>query len=92
MSPPTTALGFKVDANSIGTKGPTRNPRVRQNPSVSRTRKDSFSKAPDASLDQSANYPWSNASTLVTPFDTTNLLSAVSLINFYYYDDFYCRP
>jgi len=83
MSPPQTALGFKLDANSTCAKGPVRSSRVRQ------SRKESFSKAPDASLDQSANYPWSNASALVTPFDATNLLSTVSLVNFYCYDDDY---
>lgn len=79
MSPPSVIAGAKPDMNSSVAKTFARSPRVRQTQGVSRLRKESISTAPDASLDQSANYPWPNASTLVSSFNSVNLLTAVGL-------------
>lgn len=83
MSPPSIITGAKLDIGSSAAKAFARSPRVRHAQGVSRMRKDSISTAPDASLDQSANYPWSNASTLVSSFNGVNLLSAVGLAPHY---------
>lgn len=81
MSPPSVIAGAKLDMNSSVAKTFARSPRVRQAQGVSRLRKESISTAPDASLDQSANYPWSTASTLVSSFNSVNLLTAVGVVS-----------